>query len=394
MNKQLFRFLTTVSFSLTLVAALIGFAVAEVNAQPCPVTGFSSGLQLPSGITQSPLGNLLVTENGTPAPNTGRISIIEPGGSRRTLLNGLPSGINEVGEISGPNGLLLIGRTLYVTLGAGDATLAGPIPGTEVPNPHPSSPIYTSIIAIHFSANVEKTTDGLTLTLANQQALANGKKVTLGSGGGKITVELIADFPDFTPDPLPFFPDNVRHSNPYDLVSDGNLLYVTDAGTNSVRKVNINSGAFSTLAAFAPIPNPLPFGPPFIEAVPTGIALADGQLLVTLFRGFPFPPGASQVVAVDPKKGSQKPFFTGLSSAIDVLAIKSKGDTDYLVLELSANLLANLPGRLLRFETPGSAPAIIADCLISPSSMTYNAKSKTLYVTEIFTGRVVTIPVE
>ncbi|HYG81961.1 MAG TPA: hypothetical protein VD861_16305, partial [Pyrinomonadaceae bacterium] len=80
-----------------------------------------------------------------------------------------------MGDISGPNGLLLVGRTLYVTIGSGDATVAGPIPGTELPNPNPSSPLYASILAIHFSANVEKTADGLTLTLAHQQALAQGK---------------------------------------------------------------------------------------------------------------------------------------------------------------------------------------------------------------------------
>ncbi|HWT02542.1 MAG TPA: ScyD/ScyE family protein [Pyrinomonadaceae bacterium] len=393
MNKVL-RLLAQAGFSLALAAAVTVFAVVGASAQQCPVTGFSSGLQLPSGVAQSPLGNLLVTENGTSAPNTGRVSIVEPGGTRRTLINGLPSGINDVGDISGPNGLLLAGRTLYVAIGSGDATVAGPIPGTELPNPQPSSPLYASILAIHFSANVEKTTDGLTLTPAHQQALAQGKKVKLGAGGDKVTVELVANFPDYAPDPLPFFADNVRHSNPYHMAAAGNLLYVTDAGMNSVRKVNLNTGAFSTLAAFAPIPNPLPFGPPVIEAVPTGIFLGGGQLLVTLFRGFPFPPGASTVVAVDVKKGTQAPFINGLSSAIDVLPVKSKGDTDYLVLELSTDLLSGQPGRLLRFETQGSAPTVIADCLVSPSAMTHNAKTRTLYVTEIFTGRVVTIPVE
>jgi hypothetical protein len=394
MRKLLPHLIARAGLSVTLAAALVVLAATGAGAQQCPVTGFSSGLQLPSDIARTPLGNLLVTENGTAAPNSGRVSVVESGGTRRTLLGGLPSGINDVGDVSGPNGLLMIGRTLYVTIGSGDATEAGPIPGTEVPNAHPSSPLFASVLAIHFSAHVERTTDGLTLTPADQQALAQGRKVRLGAGGDKITIEVIANFPDYTPDPLPFFADNVRHSNPYHMAAAGNLLYVTDAGQNSVRKVNLSTGAFSTLAVFAPIPNPLPFGPPVVEAVPTGITLADGQLLVTLFRGFPFPPGASAVVAVDPKKGTQTPFFTGLSSAIGVLSIKSKGDTDYLVIELSTDLLGNQTGRLLRFETPGGTPAVVADCLISPSSMTYDAKTRTLYVTEIFTGRVVTIPVE
>ncbi len=214
------------------------------------------------------------------------------------------------------------GRTLYVLIGEGDSTIPGGFPGppTELPNPNPSSPIFSSVLAVHFSAQAEKTTAGFTLTAAQQQALAAGQKVTLSNGGGdRITVELVVNFPDFTPDPLPFFPANVRHSNPYDLVVVGNQLYATDGGQNSVWQADISTGAFSTLTTFAPIPNPLfnptppppPVGGPFIEAVPTGITYADGQLLVTLFRGFPFVPGTSVVEQVDPLTGSHAPLIAG-----------------------------------------------------------------------------------
>ena len=134
---------------------------------------------------------------------------------------------------------------------------------------------------------------------------------------------------------------------------------------------------------------------PVVEAVPTGITYSDGQLLVTLFRGFPFPPGASQVVAVDPLTGAQTPFITGLKSAIDVLPITERGDTDYLVLQHVSNagpFLAG-PGLLLRFETPGSAPIVIADCLNRPTSMTLDEKTGTVYVTELVGGRVVSVSV-
>jgi len=156
------------------------------------------------------------------------------------------------------------------------------------------------------------------------------------------------------------------------------------------------------LTVFAPIPNPFfnptppppSLGGPFVEAVPTGITYSDGQLLVTLFRGFPFPPGASQVVAVDPLTGAQTPFITGLKSAINVLPITERGDTDYLVLQHVSNagpFLAG-PGLLLRFEAPGSAPTVIADCLNRPTSMTLDEKTSTVYVTELVGGRVVGIP--
>ena len=385
------RLLGALNVSLVVTLTTLLLAGAEARAQ-CPPEVVTSGLRLPLGITQSNQDNLLVSETGTRVSHTGRISIVGLDGTRRTLLDGLPSGISDANDPSGPAGLFLRGRTLYVAIGIGDTQLPG-----FVPNPNPSSPIFSSVLAIHFSAHVEKTTGGLTLSLADQQALAGGQKVTLSNGGGdRVTVELVANFPDNTPDVTT--PTGFRGSNPYDLIAVGDQLYVTDGGRNLVWQVDIKSGAFSVLTTFPPVPNPLPFGPPVVEAVPTGISYSDGQLLVTLFRGFPFPAGTSVVEQVNPLTGDHAPFISGLRTAIDVLAIRGRGDTDYLVLQHSAAGGAPLPpfanpGRLLRFESPGDAPTVIADCLTRPTSMTLDEKTGTLYVTE-FAGRVVAIPVE
>ena len=388
------------ALAFTLAALLL--ASADARAQ-CPVDVVAAGLQQPLGITQTNQGQLLVSETGTPAPNTGRVSIVGLDGTRRTLLAGLPSGTNDIGDLSGPTGLYMRGRTLYVLIGQGDSTIPGGFPGppTELPNPNPSSPLFSSVLAVHFSAQVEKTTEGFTLSAAQQQALAAGQTVKLNNGGGdRATVELVVNFPDFTPEPLPFFPANVRHSNPYDLVVVGDRLYVTDGGQNAVWQADIPTGTFSTLATFAPIPNPL-FNPtppppgvggPFIEAVPTGITYADGQLLVTLFRGFPFVPGTSVVEQVDPLTGAHAPLISGRTAAIDVLATESRGDTDYLVLQFASGPFLSGQGSLLRFESPADPPAVIADCLITPSSMTLDEKTGTVYITELGTGRVVAAP--
>ena len=376
-------------FTLATSLALVRTAAAQ-----CPGTTFTGGLELPSKIIQGGKGNLIVAETGTFAPNSGRISIVDGQGNRRTLLEGLPSGINEIGDISGPGGLYLQGRTLYIVNGEGDATLAGPIPGTEVPNPTPSSPILSSVLALHFSGEVEKTTAGFTLSLADHQALKNGDKVKLNNGeGDKITLELVADFPDYTPDSLPFFPPNVRHSNPYGVTKIEDNLFVVDGGQNAVFTVDIDSGSISTLTTFPPLPNPLfpGFGGPFIEAVPDSIREFDGQLYVTLLRGFPFLPGNATVMEVNPSNGAATPLISGLTSAIDVLPVKDKGQTNYLTLEISTNLLAGNPGRLQHFATPAGPGTVISSCLISPSSMVRNEDS--LFVTEIFTGRIVKIPV-
>jgi hypothetical protein len=286
------------------------------------------------------------------------------------------------------------GRTLYVLIGEGNSTLPGPFPGAELPNPNPASPLFSSVLAIHFSAHTEAITTGFTLTAEQQQALAQGETVTLSNGAGdKIKIELIVNFPNFVDNPsLP--PPFVIHSNPFDLVVVGDQIFVTDGGLNRVYKVDISTGAFSVLTTFPPVANPLPFGPPFVEAVPTGIAYSNGQLLVALFRGFPFPAGSSGVELVDPLTGSHFVLIPGLSSAIDVLPITSKGDTDYLVLQFSTNLLGGGPGSLLRFEEPPqSAPTVIAGCLITPTSITLDEKTDTLYITELATGRVVSVPI-
>ena len=425
MYRYIPRFFAAKVFSLALCAATVMLAGTTVMAQCPPLI---SGLQVPLGVTQSEKGNLFVSETGTLAPNTGRISIVDLGGNRRTFLDGLPSGINDVNEIGGPAGLFLHNQTLYVAIGIGDTIKAGPVPGTAVPNPNPPvSPIFSSVLAIQFSNYVERNTTGFSLTSADHQALANGERVRKSNGGAdRITVELIANFPDFLSEPSVAVPNNVRGSNPFDLVlveghsrhdgdrwaddnehgdNDGDLLYVTDGGRNLVWQVDINSGAFAILAVFPQVANPMfpSLGPPFIDAVPTGIAADNGQLLVTLLRGAPFPPGTSVVAQVNSLTGNPTPFIAGLKTAIDVLPIRKHHDTDYLVLQhASAGPFFGSPGRLLRFETPAGPPAVIANCLNRPTSMTLDEKNGTLYVTELVSvppgtpvtqGRIVAIPV-
>ena len=66
--------------------------VVDASAQLCPGTTVTSGLRRPMGMALSNQGNVLVSETGTATPHSGRISIVDPSGDRRTLLDGLPSG--------------------------------------------------------------------------------------------------------------------------------------------------------------------------------------------------------------------------------------------------------------------------------------------------------------
>ena len=370
--------------SMLAAATLLGSS-ARVGADPiCPVTTIASGLVAPMGVTQSNLGNLIVAETGTATARTGRLSIVGKDGTRRTLLWGLPTGVADVGDPSGPSGVFMQGRTLYVAIMVGDVGLAGGAPGAVLPNPTPSSPIFSSVLAVRFSANVERTvTNGYELTLADQYALASGERLTFGRGADAVTIELVADFENYIPSFHPTVPNNVRISNPFGVVAVDDQLFVTDGGRNLVWQVDIPTGAISILATFPAIANPIfPFGGPFIEAVPTGITYAAEHLLVTLFRGFPFLAGTSVVERIDPETGAHAPLLTGFKTAI---AVAPQG-ADYLVLHHTSGGPGPFPtagpGGLLRV-TPGSAPSVIADCLSRPTSMAVDGKTGLVYVNEL-----------
>ena len=383
----------------TFIAALGLFcacAGGTLRAQaPCPgIEPFATGLLGPSKIIQSPRGNFIVAETGPQVPNNGRVSIVDPHGNRRTLLDGLPSARTFVGDFNGTTGVYLEGRTLFILNGQGDVTLPGPVPGTERANPTPASPIFSSVLAVHFSAAMEETTTGVTLTLADHQTLKSGQPLIRSDANGRrMVIQLITDFPDYAPDPRPNFADNVRHSHPYGVVGRGPQLYIVDAGFNNVRQVNVLSGADETLASFAPTPNPRPFGPPLIENVPTSIRWAGRDLLVTLLSGAPsFLPGYSQVQQVDPRTGTITPLITGLSAAIDVTPLRSHGcDESYLTLEFDLNFPAPGPGRLQYFSAADASPVILADCLTTSSSMVLDRKGDRLVIAELATVRLVTL---
>jgi hypothetical protein len=124
-------------------------------------------------------------------------------------MHGLPSALKDLPmpEPSGPAGLFMRGRTLYVAMGVGDVGRPGPFPGTTMPNPAgPSSPLFSSVLAIQFSANAEQTTNGFTLSVADQQALADGQTLTLSDAfwqqlddphGGQLYELRIVSAPNF-----------------------------------------------------------------------------------------------------------------------------------------------------------------------------------------------------
>ena len=221
--------------------------------------------------------------------------------------------------------------------------------------------------------------------------------MTLSNGGGdKLKIELVVNFEDYVAEGVP---GNVRNSNPFDMVVAGDNMFVTNGGLNKLYKVDLRSGAYTDLAIFDRIPNlPGAAGPPSVEAVPTGLAYTDGTVLVSLLSGGPFLPGVSRIKAVDPVTGAQADFLTGLRTSIDILPVREGGDTDYLALE---NNFAPVPAfppsgaSIKRFEVPGGTGVAVHGCtMYRPTSMSYDTRSDTMYVTELLLGTVVKVPLD
>lgn len=383
MNQKKF---TLYAFAAVFVLALTSF---NASAQSATSSVLAGGLRTPTRAIVSPKGNLLVAEAGN-GPNTGRISIIDPAtGDRRTLVDGLPSGFAPPeGAPSGPSGLEMRGRTLFVVIGAGDGTINGPVQGTEVPNPEPSSPFLSSVLSLRLSPLAEDTTQGFTIT--DQASLAL-KKLSDGAGN-ELFIQLVTNFRNFSEDPTPGFPATVRASNPFGIALRNGTLYVADASQNLVWEVDSVSGETRRFVTFAPSHNPLPFGPPFIDAVPDNVRIIGKSLLVTFLNGFPFPQGASEVRKIRLVNTASEPFIGGLTSAIDVLPSKNaSGQDQFFTLEFSVDMLNDGPGRLTRFDAFGGSRTVLLDNLITPTGLAQNPTTGDLYVIETFPGLILKV---
>ncbi|MDQ3009724.1 MAG: ScyD/ScyE family protein [Acidobacteriota bacterium] len=378
-RTNLFRF----TLPIVLLSLLGVAAVAQTRSV---LTG---GLKGPGKILYTDGGGLIVAEGGQ-GPNTGRVSLVDRCGNRTTLVDGLPAGVSSEGGTSGPSGLAMRGRTLFVSIGEGDALVAGDAPGTAKPNPNgPASPLLSSILAIEFNTEVDRSAGGFAIASTDHATIKGGAGFNLRNAQNEsAAIKVLADFPDFVP--APFI--GSRASNPFALAIDGNQLYVADAGGNLIRKVNIDTGTAEVLTGFAPLPNPLPFGPPVVDVVPDGIRVFGDKLLVTFLTGFPFANGRAEVRSVELATGKQATFIGGLTTAIDVLPVKTRlGADQFYVLEISANLAQGAPGRLLRFDSQTAAPIVIAGGLIGAVGIARDARSGDVFISETFTGRILQI---
>lgn len=364
--------------STKLLLSSLLFAVAAWS-QPQTL---ATGLQSPVKLILTPQGNFLVTETSM-NPNSGRVSFVSRGGVRRSLIEGLPSGTEvTLAGGSGPAAIALRDRTLYLTIGPGDSERSGTAPRTSALNPQGvSSPIFSTLLKVRFSADVDVIGGTFRMTVQNQQALNDGKEVEITDGGDSARISLLTRFPIAEPHPAAIY----KFSNPWGLAlsEDGGSLYLTDASQNCLLQVDTATGRWRRLARFAPIPNPTPVGPPMVDAVPTSVRVYGDSVLVSFLTGFPFVRSNSRVLAVNPETGVADPFIFNLTSATDVLwRTRPSGRAQFFVLEFSANQSANPapPGRLLRFD---SAEPQVAGTFITPVSMVFDEATSELFILEL-----------
>ncbi len=367
--------------------ALSLIAPVLVSAQGPPVV--TTGLRAPTKLVLSEDGYLIVSESGAMTPNMGGISRVSRCGQNLRLVDGLPSGLEPRLAPSGPNGIEISGRTIYVAIGAGDGTIAGTVPGTELPNPNPSSPILSSVLSIEFGLEIDELRSGFLLKREDHDTLLSGSAVTLvNAEGATATVKLLVDFPDYTNDPFLI----ARASNPFALALVGQRLFLADASQNTIFRIALPEGTATIVATLPRLSNPSPIGPPVVDPVPDGIRFFEGRLLITLLTGFPFAAGNARVLSMDPETGSFVTGLAGLSSAIDVAPVRTRnGGEEYYTLEFSTGQLANAPGRVQLFRGLGGTPELIAGGIITTTGMVRDPKSGDIFVTEYFPGRILQI---
>ena len=236
-----------------LTATAILMAIFTISAQVAP-TVYADGFSGLIGINFDADGNLWATEQGS-GNDDARITIIAPDGAKTVFMTGLPSTyIQAAGETVGAHRTYqLPDNKVLIIVGEG------------------SHPMSESLLIVDKSTF----TPGTPLTLANVvQTISHGAFIHA---------------------------QGFVQSNPFNVTWDAeDNLFISDSGANSIVKWDKTTGAFSIVKTIDRFPNPLPFGPPMIDPVPTKVlAKPDGTFHVCQLTGFPFIEGAANVYNLD-----------------------------------------------------------------------------------------------
>jgi plastocyanin/sugar lactone lactonase YvrE len=323
-------------FTLLCGLALLLFSAPWVSrdlfaATPTTVEVYADGLFNPKGMAFGPDDLLYITESGKPgvvlvplpaaygdAPlgDTGRISVLKDG-ERTDVVTGLPNmGLYGGTEILGPTALTVVnGRLFYVP--------------------------------------------GLHLTeLPRLYELVDGK------------LEAFAEVGKFNEEnPPPPSNGDAAIGNPYDMVTIGEDIYITDGNFNRVLKVGMD-GSIRIFAAYENSP------------VTTGAAAdKEGNLYIAQFSPAPYFEGSSTVDRISPSGQIEVGYISNLTNAIEI-AFDSGGIMYVLQFASAFNpeKLVYKPGggKLLRVLQDRSTEEVVTG-LSFPTAMKFSPDG-TLYI--------------
>lgn len=174
----------------------------------------------------------------------------------------------------------------------------------------------------------------------------------------------------------------VLDSNPYGIAAVSRGTYLTDAGANTLVRVDRN-GTVTTIASFAPTPAPPPFPPFPVDAVPTDVEIGpDGKIYVSQLTGFPFTPGAANVFEVS-LDGTVTVVEDGFTNVVDI-AFGPDGSL-YVVEIASAGLLAGPFGSVIKVAPDGTR-TVVADNLFAPGGVAVNSSGVYVSVNSVLAG--------
>ena len=327
---------------LAVLGIMIGACVSP-TADDQPAAGVTidvvaEGLVAPIGLAEAPDGRVLVAEDGTGNDDlSAGVSIIESGSTRR-LISGFPSG-RDSGDLSG-SALVGVGRDGTVFVG-------------------------------NFGA-------GHLWTVPFNQLDATAEPLSPDDLGQAM---------------LPL--NSVRLTNPFDITFDlAGRPVVSDASGNGVA-VETDDGATQFIHRFDTLTDPA--SSEKIDAVPTGIARVGDEYFVTLTGGCPYPDAVGELVAIKDDR-SQRTVAAGLFMPIDV-AVGPDGTIwvlEFADFEDGASCFTGEgylagTGRLSRLTDKGLE--LVVDGLDNPGAVLPHSDG-TVYVSEVFSGRVIAITVE
>ena len=297
-------------------AVTAGLLAAAPGARAADTDTVVQGLNNPRGLQFAPNGALYIAEAGT-------------GGGEGPLC------------VPGPEGLTCPGQTGSITKVSRSGAVSKAVTGLySTADPDGGGAIGPADVAVLGAKNVAMTV-GLGADPAYREVLASsgidGFVGDLARRAGSSATKAVADLAGYE---AANNPDGGEiDSNPYGVAYDENreVYVVADAGANAL--IEVKGKRTRTIATFPDTPNPLPFGPPVYQSVPTGVDVGpDGAYYVGELTGFPFIPGAADVYRVEPD-GSRSVWASGFTNIVGT----TSGDDGLYVVELASNGLLNGP---------------------------------------------------